>query len=328
MRSPDLVRLIGWVVYTTFREALASRLFAVTALVTGVCIVFCLSMRVQGEAPLPVAPGEMQMRLPLEEAQRLGSRQTEGMDVAFSEVSFLFGAVRVPYRHYPEDAVLFVQMLLGSFLADIAGVLLALIWTAGFLTSFLEPGRCSLLLAKPVPRWGLLTGQYLGILVFVGLQTALFIAGTWLALGLATGQWPVLYLLCIPILLLHYGIFFAVSAWLAVRTRSSMVCLVGSIAFWVLCWNLNHGWHTAQTDTPGVGPWWLGTAYWMLPKPADLNWLLLEVLHGDHFLGRLLGYASLGTDGGLRLAGSIATSMLFAVGMLILAVRRFARTDY
>ena len=66
MNSPTLIRLIGWVVYATFREALASRLFAATSLVAGVAIVFCLSMRVSGEPILPVDPGEARMRLPLE----------------------------------------------------------------------------------------------------------------------------------------------------------------------------------------------------------------------------------------------------------------------
>jgi hypothetical protein len=324
MNSPSLLRLIGWVVYATFREALASRLFAATTLVAGVAIVFCLSMRVSGEPPLPVEPGEARMRLPLEEVQRLGSARTEGVDVAASEVRFLFGAIRIPYRHYPEDAVMFVQVLLASFLADTAGVLLALIWTAGFLPGFLDAARSSVLLAKPTPRWALLAGQYLGVLAFVALQTGAFVVGTWLALGLATGEWTALYLTCLPVLLLHFAVFFALSAWLAVRTRSTTICLVGSLAFWVLCWCVNHGWHAA----PANPPWWLTTAYWLLPKPADLNWLLFELLRADRYFGRLLDYTSLRQHDGLPLAGSIVTSLVFAAAVLVSSARRFARTEY
>ena len=325
MDSPTLVRLIGWVVYATFREALASRLLAATALVAGVCIVFCLSMRVEGEPPLPVEPGEARMRLPLEEARRLGSPRAEGMDVASCQVRFLFGAIRVHYRHYPEDAVMFVQLLLASFFADTAGVLLALIWTAGFLPGFLDPARSSVLLVKPMPRWALLTGQYLGVVAFVALQTTAFVVGTWLALGVATGEWTALYLLSIPILLLHFGVFFTVSAWLAVRTRSTTVTLVGSLAFWMLCWFINHGWQAALARPSAEGPLWLGAAYWLLPKPADLNWLLFELLHADHFVGRLLDYASLREQGGLRLAASLLTSLIFAAVMLTASARRFVR---
>jgi hypothetical protein len=328
MDSPTLLRLVGWVVYATFREALASRLFAATALVAGVAIVFCLSMRVEGEPPLPVEQGEARMRLPLEEAQRIGSARAEGLDVASCEVRFLCGAIRVPYRHYPDDAVLFVQLLLASFFADTAGVLLALIWTAGFLPGFLEAARSSVLLVKPTPRWALLTGQYLGVLAFVALQTTAFVGGTWLALGLATGEWTPAYLLCIPILLLHFAVFFALSAWLAVRTRSTTICLVGSVGFWLLCWFVNHGWHAAQATPSAETPWWLATAYWVLPKPADLNWLLFELLHADNFFGRLLNYTGLRAHGGLGLAASVLTSLLFAVAVLISSARRFARLDY
>jgi hypothetical protein len=326
MNSPTLLRLVGWVVYTTFREALASRLFAATSLVTGVCIVLCLSIRVSGEPPLPLDPGEPKMRLPLEEVERIGRANAEGVDVASSQISFLFGAVRVHYRHYSEDAVIFVQLLLAGFVADTAGVLLALIWTAGFLPSFFDPARSAVLFAKPLPRGALLAGQYLGVLAFLGLQATAFVVGTWLALGAATGVWAPLYLLCIPVLLLHFAVFFGLSAWLAARRRSATVCLVGSLAFWLVCWCVNHGWHAARA-AGDTGSWWLEAAYWLLPKPADLNWVLFELLDADRYFGRLLDYRALRDHGGLLLAASILTSLAFTVVVLASSARRFARSD-
>lgn len=327
MNSPTLLRLIGWVVYTTFREALASRLFAAAALVTGVCVVFCLSVRVAGQPPLPCDPGEARMRLPLEEVQGMGRANADGMDVASSQISFLFGAVRIHYRHYTEDAVIFVQLLLAGFVADTAGVLLALIWTAGFLPNFFDPARSAVLFVKPMPRWALLTGQYLGVLALLTLQATAFVVSTWLALGAATGVWAPLYLLSVPVLLLHFAVFFGLSAWLAVRTRSATICLVGSLAFWVLCWSVNHAWHAARA-AGGSGSWWLETAYWVLPKPADFSWLLFELLHADQYFGRLLDYGTLRGQGGLPLAASIVTSLVFTAVVLLASARRFARTDY
>jgi hypothetical protein len=308
---------------------MATRLFAASSLVSGICILFCLSMRVSGEPPLPVDPGETRMRLPLEEAQRIGSARAEGMDIASSEVSFLFGAIRVPYRHYTEDAVVFVQLLLAGFVGDTAGVLLALIWTAGFLPSFLDPARSSVLLAKPTPRSALLAGQYLGVLAFFAVQASIFVIGTWVALGLATGTWAPLYLLCLPVLLLHFAVFFGLSAWLAVRTRNTTICLVGSLAFWILCWCVNHGWNAAQAaGESGEVSFGLGAAYWLLPKPADLSGLLFELLHADQYFGRLLNYNLLSEQGCAQLAASILTSLVFAVVALVLSARRFSRSDY
>ncbi len=329
MNSPTLLRLVGWVVYTTFREAMATRLFAATSLVSGICILFCLTMRVSGEPPLPVEAGETPMRLPLEEIQRVGRDKAVGMDVAYSQVSFLFGTVRLPYRHYTEDAVIFVQLLLAGFVADTIGVLLALIWTAGFLPSFLDPARSSVLLAKPTPRWALLAGQYLGILAFFAVQAGVFVFGTWLALGLATGTWAPLYLLCLPVLILHFAVFFGLSAWLAVRTRNTTICLVGTLAFWILCWSVNHSWNAAHAaGSSGESSLGLGAAYWLLPKPADLSGLLFELLHADQYFGRLLQYNLLGEQGGAHLAASLLTSLVFAVVALVLSARRFARIDY
>ncbi len=210
-----------------------------------------------------------------------------------------------------------MQLLLASFVADTAGVLLALIWTAGFLPGFFDPARSSLLLVKPTPRYALLTGQYVGVLAFMALQASVFVVGTWLALGVATGVWTPLYLLCLPVLLLHFAVFFSFSAFLAVRTRSTTICLVGSLAFWLLCWCVNHHWHAVETS--GEGPWWLATAYWVLPKPADLSWLLFDLLQADHYFGRLLDYAVLREQGGVPLAASILTSLVFAAGLLVLS---------
>ena len=67
------------------------------------------------------------------------------------------------------------KMVLLGLVADTGGILLALVWTAGFLPTFLEPGAASVLLAKPVPRWSLLAGKFLGILIFVAFQ-ALFLS--------------------------------------------------------------------------------------------------------------------------------------------------------
>lgn len=326
MNSPTLIRLIGWTVYASFREALASRLFAVTALAAGVCIAFCLSMSVSGTPILPVEPGETRMRLPSQEVQRLGMGKAEGVDIVQSEIRFLFGAIRIRHQNYPEDAVLLVQLILASFFAGTAGVFLTLIWTAGFLPSFLDPGRSSLLLTKPTPRWALLAGQYVGVLAFVALQTMVFILGTWLALGVATGYWTPWYLLSLPILLLHFALFFSVSSWLAVRTRSTTVCLVGSLLFWLLCWCVNHGFHAAEAS--GLDSLWLTSAYWVLPKPADLNWMLFDLLHADRSFGRLLDYAGLRGQNGLLLLASVLSSVVFAAALLAASARRFARTDY
>jgi hypothetical protein len=327
MDSPTTVTIVRWMASLTFREALASRLFWVMSLLTGLCVVLCLSVRVTGPAPLPTEPGEVRLRLPLEDYRRHPAARAQGIDPAASEMTILFGAFRIQYRHYVENAVGFLQSLLAGFLAGTAGVVLVLVWTSGFLPDFLEPANATVLLGKPVPRWSLLVGKYLGVIAFVALQAFLFVGGTWLALGVRTGVWVPQYLLCAPILVLYFAVFFSVSVCLAVWTRRTAVCMAGVLAFWALCWSANHSWHAWQTATEPA-PALLDVRYWVLPKPADLNWTLCEVLDARAHFGKVLDYRAFATPDVSPLLLSLLTSLLFAAAMLALSAIRFARTDY
>ena len=58
-----------------------------------------------------------------------------------------------------------------------------LTFTAGFLPSFVDPNSALILLAKPVPRWQIFVGKFLGVMVFIAIHVTIFVVGTWLALG-------------------------------------------------------------------------------------------------------------------------------------------------
>src|SRR5262249_33632508 len=133
--------------------------------------------------------------------------------------------------------------------ADTLGILLALIFTASFVPAFLEPSSAAVLLAKPVPRWALLGGKFVGVLSFVAFQAVVFVGGTWLGLGIATGYWDSSYLFCIPLLLVHFAVFFSFSVFLAVTTRSTIASALGSIAFWLVCFGINIGRHFVVCST-------------------------------------------------------------------------------
>jgi ABC-type transport system involved in multi-copper enzyme maturation permease subunit len=209
-------------------------------------------------------------------------------------------------------AVHFFQLILAAGVADTLGLLLTLIWTAGFLPGFLAPQSIAVLLAKPVPRWGLLAGKYLGVLVFVLAQAVLFVGGTWLALGLRTGIWDAAYLLCIPLLLLQFAVFFGFSLLLAVCCRSTVVCVFGSIAFWGICWAVNFGRHAinaAETVAScgkfsAVAVRMAEIGYWIMPKPVDLGCLAFDALGAEAHFRPILEHGA-----GISLGLSVATSL-------------------
>ena len=231
------------------------------------------------------------------------------------------------------EAVYFLELVLAWGVAGTFGLLLALVWTAGFVPSFLEPSAASVLLAKPVARWQLLMGKYFGVLTFVGFQVVLFVVLTWVGLGMRTNVWNMTYWWCIPLLLLQFAIFYSFSVLLAVITRSTVACVFGSVLFWLLAWGINYGYVMArgvletalpsfrhagigrsrvldlpQTDRRGSDPFQHPGRAWRFRKPTVFR--LLE--SGSSFSP----------------CASIASSLVFLGMLLAISVHEFNATDY
>jgi ABC-type transport system involved in multi-copper enzyme maturation permease subunit len=297
---------------------------------SGLCILVCLSVGVEGGTRLH-HEGELTEFLSRNAGVDPVKAAQSGVDIVGGELTLGFGAIRLPLGRDAEDAIRFLQLLLAGVAADTAGVLLALLWTAGFIPAFVEPAAASVLLAKPVPRWALLAGKYMGVVAFVALQAAVFIGGTWMALGVRSGVWHPAYLLCIPVLVLHFAIFFSFSSLLGVCTRSTIICLVGSLFFWFLCWGANFG-HLAFLANPEAtlapGRLLAETGYWLLPKPADLNFLLQEAVQSREFFAQGLYFDASPVRQAFDPSVLLSTSLLFIAATLTLAGRRLIKTDY
>jgi ABC-type transport system involved in multi-copper enzyme maturation permease subunit len=301
MKPGQALNTMRWLVRDTLYQSLSSGVFWFSlAIIVAACL-FCLGARVAGA-----------------DSDRI--ELASGL-VEFSGQQGLPGAVRT------------VEAYLAAGVADVGGLLLALLWTAGFLPGFLEPAAASVLLAKPAPRWLLLVGKTAGVLAFVGLQAILFVGGTWIALGLRTNVWDATYLVCIPLLLFHFAVFFSFSALLAVATRSATVCVFGSVLFWLLCWGLNFGRHAthAVTEVQGLSGLLSTTtelAYWVLPKPLDFQLMLSDGLQPGEVFARLVSTANLAEAGVWHpLASAIASASAGAV-LFALAAYEFVSADY
>jgi ABC-type transport system involved in multi-copper enzyme maturation permease subunit len=326
-----------WLVRDTFRQARASGLFWLMLAVSGLCILVCLSVGVSGNTPLH-RPGEPAEFLPRNDPKADPAVAAKaGVDVVSGEMTLAFGAFRVQLGRDADDAIRFLQLLLAGAIADTLGILLALVWTAGFLPAFLEPGAAIVLLAKPLPRWGLLAGKFLGVLLFVAFQAAVFVGGTWLALGMRTGYWDTGYFWCVPVMLLHFGVFFSFSILLAVTTRSTIFCILGSLVFWLICWGMNFGRHSLAVlpsleptigPLPGVLGGLVETGYWLLPKPADLSLILSQVLQAGTTFGTVPVFEEVKHAGAFSPELSVLTCLGFAAVMLGAAGRQLTATDY
>ncbi len=336
MRNSTTLTTFAWLAKDTFRQARASGILAVLLIVSALSIVVCLSISVNGPSSLAIGDDNPDF-IPRHDPDAKDPQKLEqsGVIVADGSLTLLFGEIRVPLARDTRSAIHFVELLLAAGVADTLGLMLALIWTAGFLPGFLDPRSVSVLLAKPAPRWVLILGKYAGVLLFVLVNAAIFVTGTWAAIGLRTGVWDRAYLLAIPLLLLHFSIFFGFSVLLAVLTRNTAVCVFGTLLFWCVAWSMNFGRHAYVASSDMVSeslrsPFlsaMVDLGYWILPKPADLGALLFDSLGaGDHF-GKLVDPATLAAHG-FSLTLSVASSLAFAAAVLFASVRAFKATDY
>jgi hypothetical protein len=367
MNAPAAVFTIRWLIRDTFRQARASGIFWLMLGLTAVCIAVCLTVNVVGDAPLVApdtnntmealprvyrqraaadvastialgstpgfAPAANVTPLMSDEYKTVARAQREHVPIVSGNLELAFGAVQIPLARGRATAVRTIEFHLVGWIADGAGLLLALIWTAGFLPSFLEPGAAAVLLAKPVPRWSLLAGKFLGVLVFVAALNALFVGGTWLALGIRTDVWDPTYFVCVPMLLVHFAVFYSFSAMLAVLSRSSVVCVLGSIMFWLFCMAMNTGRHSAHlmpefTQMSPAFAFLLDAGYWILPKPLDFHIMLRDALGADDFFARAVDQRALAAKGCWNPVLSVLASVAAGVVLLLVAAYDFLTADY
>jgi ABC-type transport system involved in multi-copper enzyme maturation permease subunit len=322
-----------WLVRDTFRQSLSSGLCWLLLSISTVCILVCCSVSISGHS-LATPPGEKNREfLPRfdPDAHNAHKLKQSGTMVVDGTLSLAFGAIRVPLARDAREAVHFLELVLAAGVADTLGLLLTLVWTAGFLPSFLDRRSVAVLLAKPTGRGSLLMGKYVGVLAFVLVQASYFVVGTWLALALRTGVWDASYLLSVPLLLLHFAIFFSFSLLLAVCTRSTVVSVFGSIAFWGICWAINFGRHSvvaaavlapAGSFSPALVRL-ANCCYWVFPKPVDLGRLVFDALGAETSFRPLFQHAP-----SVSMGLSIFTSLLFTGYILFAASRHFQRVEY
>jgi ABC-type transport system involved in multi-copper enzyme maturation permease subunit len=336
VKFPQSFISTSWLVRDTFRQSLASGIFWILLAVTTLSVMLCASLQVHGPVDLAATPDGPDF-LPRNDHDAHDDARLHGSGVTVldGQLTLAWGAIQVPLSRDVRGGVHYLELLLAGGVADTLGLLLTLIWTAGFLPTFLEANSVSVLLAKPLGRWKLLLGKYFGVLTFVLFHASLLVGGTWLVIGLRTGVWDASYLWSIPLLLLHFSVFFSFSLLLAVCTRSTVVCVFGSIVFWCVAWGMNYGRHALvsaselmpQGTFSGALTWLADAGYWILPKPADFGMLLFNTLQADSHFGKVFDTQLLAAHG-FSFALSIFSSLLFAMYVLGASVRRFSRLDY
>jgi ABC-type transport system involved in multi-copper enzyme maturation permease subunit len=120
-------------------------------------------------------------------------------------------------------------------------MILAIVSTASILPDFLASGAVELSLCRPIDRLRLFFYKILGALLFVLLQCALGITLAWLLIGLKFDMWIHGVLWAIPLITLQFFFIYSFSALLAVITRSTLACVIGTLLCWFVVFILQFG---------------------------------------------------------------------------------------
>jgi ABC-type transport system involved in multi-copper enzyme maturation permease subunit len=130
--------------------------------------------------------------------------------------------------------------LAGKLEAGFAGglffgvVVFGVFGTAGVIPDALEKGTVDLYLSKPIARWQLLLGKYLGSVAAIFLNILYFIGGLWLIVGAKVGVWNIPFLLSSFLLTYVFAALYAIVTFFGVVSRNMAIAIIGVILYFML----------------------------------------------------------------------------------------------
>ena len=241
-----------------------------------------------------------------------------------------------------------IASLIVEWIADIVlgsiGIFLALIATAGFFPAMMERGGIEVVLSKPMPRWKLVLGKYIGSLTFMAVQASIFVTFTFLVAGFRWNVWLPRYFLVIPLMILMFSYLYSVSTLVAVYTRSTVAVILITMAAWIgftgiqSTADLFEMYPEAREYRSAYNG--LRVARWIIPKTSDLTLLARKwtrsasptdlVTHRDEkdsdMIARAEGAEQLRIQ--MHPAMTIGSSLLFEAVVLMIAMWKFSRKDF
>jgi len=168
-------------------------------------------------------------------------------------------------------AKVFQATLAGGLFAGL--VLFGVFATAGVIPEMLEKGTVDLYLSKPLPRWELLLGKYLGAVVVVFLNVVYFIGALWLVFGVKVGVWNVGFLSSSLTITFVFTCLFSIAALLGVASRNMAISIIGAFLYLFVIGpvlqNREHG--ISLISTNQIYRTIVDIFYWVLPQLSAMQ---------------------------------------------------------
>ena len=125
-----------------------------------------------------------------------------------------------------------------NFFGATIGVFVAILVTASIIPNMFDAGSVNLLFSKPISRPLMYLAKFFGGCAFVLINATYLIIGLWLVVGWRFGVWHERFLYAIPVLMFLFAVYYSVSAFAGLIWRNTIMCVVASILFWLLCFTV------------------------------------------------------------------------------------------
>lgn len=127
----------------------------------------------------------------------------------------------------------FESIIVGGWLSW-ATIILALISCASIYPQMMEEGSAGMLLTKRPSRWVIFFAKYVGSLLFMVVQVALFVVVVLFAMRWRLGTWSLEILWFIPATVLVFSFLYSFTVFLAVRTKSVLTAILLTLLLWLV----------------------------------------------------------------------------------------------
>lgn len=204
-----------------------------------------------------------------------------------------------------------VHAAIAAFLYT-AGMFLAVFASAGLIPSVFEPGRIELLLSKPVPRYQILIGRYIGNLLVIAANVVYLVFSVWLILGLKTGIWTYGFLWSSAFTVFVFAILLTVVVLISVLWESAVVATMVTFGLILASPILAQKPLLERLLDSETSRNVVRVLYYVLPKVFDLGRITRDLVLGNSITNWM----------------PIWSSAIFAVVVFIASLIAFSRRNY
>jgi ABC-type transport system involved in multi-copper enzyme maturation permease subunit len=148
------------------------------------------------------------------------------------EITLFFGAYSARLPMSLAIFLVFVEVMVADWIGGFFGVMLAIIFTAGFVPGMLQKGTLDLILAKPVQRPVIILAKYLGGLFYVAIPATVLVGGCWLVISWRSGFYNFGFLSAIGVLITIFAVLYSFALLMGVLTRSTIASILLTIGLW------------------------------------------------------------------------------------------------